>query len=176
MSNYYYYFDASYSHQKRHTKTRCHQLLHVPSGSSFMQNYFLCSDPTPVRNVYTGNILRCLKRNWSLQKVMKAVKTSLYLGLVVWSILSSLYVVHWSQTNNIKTQKFMESIRQQRQGTMESWDAKTYLTRKFTTNMSSRTHSYWKRVRLHFLIQSATMQQIFFVMAVSWLYKSYCLS
>lgn len=128
MINNYYYFDVTYSHQKGNIKTGCHQLLHVPSCSSFMQNYILCSDPTPVRNREYFEMLE-KELDWSLQKVMKAAKTSLYLCHVVWSTLSGLHTGHWSQKNNVKMQKFMESITQQRQGTMEIWDPKIYLTR-----------------------------------------------
>jgi len=49
--------------------------------------------------------------------------------------------------------KFTESIRQQKQGATESQDPGIYWTRKFTTNLSSGTHPYSKRVLFHFLIQ-----------------------
>lgn len=51
---------------------------------------------------------------------MEVVKIILYIGPVVWFKLLSLRIVHWSQKGNVKMHKFMESIRQQKQGTAES--------------------------------------------------------
>lgn len=137
-----------------HIKIYYHQLVHVPSCLSFIQNHILCSDTIPVRNVYT-EYFEILEKDldWSLQKVTEAVKIILCLGLVVWFKLLSFHIVHWSQKDNIKMQKFTESITQEKQGTTESWDPGIYLTMKSTTNLSSSIHPYWKRVLFQFLIQ-----------------------